>query len=739
MQEFAVRPRPPASVVTRSAPAVQRCGDHPCPPSGCNKEEEQRLARSAVGPAPSMAPPIVHEVIGSPGEPLPASLNEGMSALFGHDFARVRVHTGARAAESAASVAARAYTVGPHVVLGRSAPDLRSAAGQQLLAHELTHVIQQPAATPAGDLPVSSPGDPGEREAAAAATRAVPSSTPSSTRPSVQRDSASNTAVLWRQVAQDDQEEEDRRARSSDVGQAADAPAPAPPQDAGPAPPQDAGTAAPPQDAGVGAAPAPAPAPPAAANPPAAASGQAPAARGPAACPEPPEQIRLVEVCGGPVAAKPPRTEKAVLPTVTTANFGGDADRARFAADLARCWAERKVKQEIENRFTSDVAEAKKRAIKEAAADTEAAVKAATEGVAPGDKAALQKARTNATKAAKAAATKKIAAAQAAVTRQDPATVVAVLANANRDWLEKDYTDTMESALQVWGQPGQKWLNRMQAALNNQRAAITRAKTAKPKVKKGEQPPPAKSADEIDAEIEAEMADVRCAQRGWALNQIEGIARAWAVGRREQVDFETITQKTAELPTGFGPSYDPAKADLVPIPASLKRDKDATDIAPELAVFLTELQRVLAAANPPQTFNAGNYGGHGSRGFAGGKQFSFVDKHFSADLYLTPEDHPRDLDKRGFYPYAKAVSFLLTLDRVAASMKANWLVIYNDFSVAQEVNERTGTRHVIFVGHRDKEGKPNWHGPDPLILHFHLDLDIPKGTQAPGPAPAAAP
>ena len=117
----------------------------------------------------------------------------------------------------------------------------------------------------------------------------------------------------------------------------------------------------------------------------------------------------------------------------------------------------------------------------------------------------------------------------------------------------------------------------MQTVLNTQRAAITRAKTAKPKVKKGEQPPPAKSADEIDAEIEAEMTDVRCAQRGWALNQIEGIARAWAVGRREQVDFQTITQKTAELPA-FAPSYDPAEADLVPIPASLKDDLNATTL-----------------------------------------------------------------------------------------------------------------------------------------------------------------
>jgi hypothetical protein len=715
MQEFAVRSRPPAVSVTRSAPAVQRCGDHPCPPSGCNKEEEQRLSRSAIGLAPGVAPPVVHEVIRSPGEPLPASLNEGMSARFGHDFAHVRVHTGSRAAESAASVAARAYTVGQHVVLGRSAPDLHSAAGQHLLAHELTHVIQQPAAVPGGELPVSSPGDAGEREAEAAATRAVPSSV----RPSVQRDAPSNGAILWRQVAPDDQEEEEeRKAKSPDAVTAADAPAPAQPQ--------DAGTPAQPQDAGTGAATAPAAVPPAAANPPAAASGKAPAAPGLAACPEPPLRNITVLVCTAPVAAKPPPKEKAEFPVVPTANFGGDADRARFAADLARCWAERMVKQEIEKRFKADVAAAKDKATQEAAADTEAAVKTTTEGVAPGDKAALGKARTAATKAAKAAAAKKVAAAQAAVTRQAPATVVAELAKDRLDWLEKDYSLTIEGAQKRWGSA---WLRATQKVLDTQRAAITRAKSAKPKVKKGQEPPPAKSADEIDAEVEAEMTEVRCSRRQWALDQIEGIARAWAVGRREQVDFQTVRQTAAWLPAGFAPSYQPADADLVPVPASL-REKDADPnmpgIAPELATFLTEVERALAAANPPQTFIADNYAGHGLGAWA--------NKHFSIDLTLPQAG----LDSRGFYRHAKAVSFLLTLNKVAVSMGATWRILYNDFSVAQEVNAATGSRNVEFIGESPSKGL-NWHGPDPLILHFHLDIEIPKGAQAPGPAPAAAP
>jgi hypothetical protein len=63
-------------------------------------------------------------------------------------------------------------------------PDLLSAPGQRILAHELTHVVQQSAATQTGVLPVSSPGDAGELEAADTAARV----TPSSARLSVQRD-----------------------------------------------------------------------------------------------------------------------------------------------------------------------------------------------------------------------------------------------------------------------------------------------------------------------------------------------------------------------------------------------------------------------------------------------------------------------------------------------------------------------------------------------------------------------
>jgi hypothetical protein len=91
----------------------------------------------------ALAPPIVHEVLRSPGQPLDDATQAYFELRFGHDFSRVRVHTDAWAAESARAVNAIAYTVGDDMVFdsGRFAPT--SSAGRELLAHELTHVIQQ--------------------------------------------------------------------------------------------------------------------------------------------------------------------------------------------------------------------------------------------------------------------------------------------------------------------------------------------------------------------------------------------------------------------------------------------------------------------------------------------------------------------------------------------------------------------------------------------------------------------
>jgi len=101
------------------------------------------LQRQAADVGPAVAPPIVHEVLGSPGRPLEPGVRGEMEARFGHDFSRVRVHADARAAASARAVDAAAYTVGRDVVFGAERYVPSTSAGAQLLAHELAHVVQQ--------------------------------------------------------------------------------------------------------------------------------------------------------------------------------------------------------------------------------------------------------------------------------------------------------------------------------------------------------------------------------------------------------------------------------------------------------------------------------------------------------------------------------------------------------------------------------------------------------------------
>ncbi|HXI22762.1 MAG TPA: hypothetical protein VNG71_02725, partial [Pyrinomonadaceae bacterium] len=79
---------------------------------------------------------------------------------------------------------------------------------------------------------------------------------------------------------------------------------------------------------------------------------------------------------------------------------------------------------------------------------------------------------------------------------------------------------------------------------------------------------------------------------------------------------------------------------------------------------------------------------------------------------------------RGFWKHEAAVRFLLHLNDAAAAVGARWRVLYNDFGVAEEVNHATGTRNVGFMGNL-MGGNLNWHGPAPMVLHFHLDIEIP--------------
>src|SRR5215471_9901090 len=88
-------------------------------------------------------PPIVHDVLRTSGQPLDLATRAFFEPRFGYDFSKVRVHTGARAAESAKAVHARAYTVGHEVVFASGQFSTQSSEGRELLAHELTHTVQQ--------------------------------------------------------------------------------------------------------------------------------------------------------------------------------------------------------------------------------------------------------------------------------------------------------------------------------------------------------------------------------------------------------------------------------------------------------------------------------------------------------------------------------------------------------------------------------------------------------------------
>lgn len=134
----------------------------------CRRKREGTLQRAAVNNSPTHeVPPVVHEVLRSPGQPLDAQTRAFMKPRFGYEFSGVRVHTDKKASESARKVNALAYTVGRDVVFGEGQYAPRTRTGRKLLAHELTHTIQQSQAGSGslGALTISNPDEYSEHEA----------------------------------------------------------------------------------------------------------------------------------------------------------------------------------------------------------------------------------------------------------------------------------------------------------------------------------------------------------------------------------------------------------------------------------------------------------------------------------------------------------------------------------------------------------------------------------------------
>jgi len=144
-EEELIQTKPLAEQIT---PLVQRQVE----PEEDEEEEEPVQTKQTGGQAPQVSPSLEAQIqsLKGRGKPLPESDRAFFEPRFGYDFSQVRVHMDERAAESARTVNAQAFTIGQDVVFGAGqyAPD--TTKGKRLLAHELTHVVQQTASVPTG-------------------------------------------------------------------------------------------------------------------------------------------------------------------------------------------------------------------------------------------------------------------------------------------------------------------------------------------------------------------------------------------------------------------------------------------------------------------------------------------------------------------------------------------------------------------------------------------------------------
>lgn len=134
-------------------------------------EAETVRAKPATGARPQVSEGVAGRIaaLQRGGQPLSPPVRNFMEPRFGHDFGRVRVHTGSMASETASRIHARAFTIGRDVVFGHGQFSPGSAEGRRLIAHELTHVVQQGHAAPLSRLAATAtPSLPGESSTSAA-------------------------------------------------------------------------------------------------------------------------------------------------------------------------------------------------------------------------------------------------------------------------------------------------------------------------------------------------------------------------------------------------------------------------------------------------------------------------------------------------------------------------------------------------------------------------------------------
>jgi outer membrane protein OmpA-like peptidoglycan-associated protein len=131
-----------SEIIQRMCP---ECEEETAQRQPTEEEEEELQAKSKPGETPAVTPDLESRIrsLKSSGQPLSESARSYFEPRFGKDFSRVRVHNDTRAASTANAVNARAFALGSDVVFRAGEYRLGDRGGRELLAHELTHVVQQ--------------------------------------------------------------------------------------------------------------------------------------------------------------------------------------------------------------------------------------------------------------------------------------------------------------------------------------------------------------------------------------------------------------------------------------------------------------------------------------------------------------------------------------------------------------------------------------------------------------------
>ena len=138
------QPNDPAELEAREIARKVANMTEPAKPAAAKTDEKEKKKTVQRDAIPAAAPaPAAASISPVGGSPLPSGVRSFMEPRFGANFGNVRIHTGEAAAQQSSALSAHAFTVGEHVFFGRDQFKPESASGRELIAHELTHTIQQ--------------------------------------------------------------------------------------------------------------------------------------------------------------------------------------------------------------------------------------------------------------------------------------------------------------------------------------------------------------------------------------------------------------------------------------------------------------------------------------------------------------------------------------------------------------------------------------------------------------------